>query len=131
MAAIITVDGVEYDVRVRTGEVEREASILDGENAGRLKSGGMELDTIGTFYNYAITFLRSGANVAAYDALYEVLTDPIIRQHTIIVPYGQGTLAYQAYVGTVKDRLMKSKNGVNTWNNMAVNFTAMRPQRTP
>lgn len=130
MAELITVDGLTYDVRIRAGDVARTASILDGENAGRLKSGGMVLDTIGTFYNYALTFLRSGNNVTEYDALYEVLTDPTNRQHTIIVPYGQGTITYKAYVATIKDQLMKVRSGVQYWDNMVVSFTAMQPQRT-
>jgi hypothetical protein len=130
MAGLIIVDGINYDVRIRTGDLARGASILDGENAGRLKSGGMVLDTIGTFYNYTLTFLRSGNNVTAYDALYEVLTDPTNREHTIIVPYGQGTITYKAYVATIRDQLMKVRTGVQYWNNMEVSFTAMAPQRT-
>ncbi len=131
MAGIITVDGTAYDVRVRVGDLTRDASILDGSNAGRLKSGAMKLDTIGTYYNYSLTFVRSGENVEAYDALYEVLTDPVVREHSIIVPYGQGTLEFKAYVAGVKDRLQKMRGGVNYWNEMAVDIVAMKPQRTP
>ncbi len=133
--AILTVDGIAYNhLRVHIGEPKRTASILDGKNAGRLKSGAMDLDTIGTFYNYSMTLVRERGSTEAvteYDALYEVLTDPINREHLITVPYGQGTMTYKAYVSTITDGLEARRAGINYWNNMQVNFIAMRPQRSP
>lgn len=131
MAGLITVDGINYDVRVRVGDLSRNASILDGSNAGRLKAGAMQLDTIGTFYNYSLVCVRSGDNVEAYDALYEVLTDPVNREHLIEVPYGQGTIEFEAYVANVKDSLKKKRGGRSYWNDMTVDITAMKPYRTP
>jgi hypothetical protein len=131
---IIYVDGVGYALRVRQDDLKRTASILDGSSAGRMKSGAMDLDTIGTFYNYSLTIVRDGTSaeaVAAYDALYEVLTDPDNREHEITIPYGQGTITYDAYVATIDDSLHRRRGGANYWNDMKVNFIAMRPYRTP
>ena len=129
MSSIISVDGNTYNVKVRTGEITREANILDGKNAGRLKSGEMDLDTICTFYNYAVTFLRDKEDFAAYDSLYEVLSDPIKRTHTVIMPYAQSTITFSAYVANVSDALLKQVKGKNYWDEMKVAFVAIKPYR--
>jgi hypothetical protein len=132
MSDIITVDGIGYDVRIPSGGVERRARIKDGKNKGDLKSGAIVLDTVGTYYDYTITVVRAGDNVAAYDALYEVLTDPFERMHNVTVPYGRGTITFDAYVPEqgIKDTLIKKKAGVSYWSGFSVELTAIRPFRT-
>lgn len=129
--SVIIVDGVSYDVRVPQDGIERDAVLSDGSNAGTAASGAVIHDTIGTYYNYTYTFIRTGDNVAAYDALYEVLTDPAVRDHTVTVPYGQSTITIQAYVTSISDALLRMKGGVNYWHGMKVSFSAAEPYRTP
>ncbi len=129
MSELVSVDGIYYDIKIRSGDIARTASILDGKNAGRLKSGDMELDTIGTYYNYDVTFLRSGDNVEAYDALYEVLTDPVNRVHDVSMPYAQSSINFKAYVATVADKLIKQKLSKSYWSGMEVSFIGMKPYR--
>jgi hypothetical protein len=131
MATVITVDGVGYDILVPKNDIQRSAVISDGDNASTAKSGLDLHDTIGTYYNYTYTFIRAGDNVADYDALYEMLTDPAVRDHTIVVPYGQSTITFMASVSEINDTLKKSKNGVNYWDGFTVKFKATRPYRTP
>jgi len=124
----LTVDGTAYNVCV--SDLKRKASILDGSNAGRVITGAMQLDTIGTFYNYSYTFFR-GSSISDYDALYEVLTSATNRVHTVIVPYGQGTITFTAYVSGVSDDLVSVTSSANYWDGMTADFIGMRPYKTP
>jgi len=123
----ITIDGNEYDVQV-TG-LTRKAAVLDGKNAGRVLSGRMTRDIIGTYYNYDISFGTSKLSPADYDALYELLTAPV-EYHTITVPYGQGTKTFEAYVANATDTLRRMTQNYNHWGDLTITFTAMEPQRT-
>lgn len=129
MQAVFKVDGVAYNVRVPDGGLKRSASILDGDNAGRAKSGRMIRDIIGTYYNYTLQIDTSGLDVEAYDSLYQVLTAPV-DCHTLEVPYGQGTLTFQAYVSNAEDAIVTMEGRRNTWGGLSINFIAMAPART-
>lgn len=130
MNPVFKIDGVSYNVRVPDGGLKRSASVLDGDNAGRAKSGRMIRDIIGTYYNYTLQIETNGLDVAQYDNLYEVLTSPE-EYHTIEVPYGQGTLTFQAYISNAEDAVVTMENGRNTWGGLSINFIAMAPARTP
>lgn len=132
MNTLFTVDGIAYDVIVpENGEngLKRKGSVLDGEKAGRLLSGSMERDIIGTYYNYTLQIETNRLNPAAYDALFEVLTAPV-DYHMVSFPYGQDTLAFKAYVANVEDTLKIIQDGVRYWGGVNVNFVAMDPART-
>jgi len=131
MAAIFSIDGIEYDVKIPVGGFQRKGEILDGDAAGRSKSGNMIFDTIGTYYNYYIKVKRSGNNLADYDALYQVVTSPSVRAHTIVIPYAQGTITFDAYVSGVTDELKKVKDENKYWDNMTIDIIATAPYRTP
>lgn len=77
MTTMFKVDGVAYPVVVEPGGLKRKAAVLDGENAGRAKSGKMIRDVIGTYYNYTLNLDTRGLDVDTYDALYEVLSAPV------------------------------------------------------
>lgn len=129
MAAPFTVDGVSYGVRVPSGGLKRSFKVLDGPNAGRMLSGEMKRDVIGTYYNYQVEILRDSASLAEYDRLYQVLSAPV-DSHTVSFPYGQSTLTFQAYVTEGSDGLTRKTAGGNYWGGLSVQFTAMAPQRT-
>lgn len=130
MTPVFKIDGKSYDVMVPDGGLQRTAAVLDGDNAGRSKSGRMIRDVIGTYYNYTLQIDTSRLNVAQYDALYEVLTSPA-DSHTIVMPYGQGTLTFEAYVSNVSDSVKLMANGKTLWGDLSVTFTAMGPKRIP
>lgn len=130
MKAVFKVDGVAYNVLVEPGALRRKASILDGENAGRAKSGRMIRDIIGTYYNYSLTLDTRGMDVTSYDSLFEALSAPV-DSHTIEMPYGQGTLAFEAYVSNVNDQMEDASGRHTVWGGMTVTFTSMAPQRIP
>lgn len=130
MNPVFKIDDVAYNVRIPDGGLKRSASVLDGDNAKRAKSGRMIRDIIGTYYNYTLQIETCGMDAAQYDALYEVLTAPA-DYHTIVMPYGQGTLTFQAYISNAEDAVVTMENGRNTWGGLSINFIAMAPARTP
>ena len=123
----LSVDGKKYDVLV-TG-LKRSFQVLDGENAERALSGRMIRDIIGTFYNYEMTLQSKIGKYADYDALYEVLSAPV-DSHKVVLPYGQRTLTFNAYVTAGQDNLIRKKSTESYWTGLTVQFIAMAPQRT-
>lgn len=129
MKPIFKVDGVSYNVIVPEGGLKRQGRVLDGESVGRMLSGRMKRDIVGTYYNYALQIDTRNLDVAQYDALYQVLSAPV-DYHTVILPYGQSTLTFQAYVTNLDDELVLMQEGRNLWGNLSFTFIAMQPERT-
>lgn len=124
--SLFTINGSAPDVLVLS--LRREASILDGENAGRLKNGNMVRDLIGTYYNYALEAVSKPDNLAAYDSLYQTITAPV-ESYPISVPFGQGILEFDAYIANATDELRRMRSDRNIWKGLAFAVTAMEPQR--
>lgn len=123
----ITVDGVLYE-HVHLASLKREGEVLDGPNAKRSVAGGMIRDVIGTFYNYTAQIDADEASVQEYDALYEVLSAPV-PSHNIVMPYGQTTKTFKAYVTKVSDELEAVDDTRQRWGSMSFKFVAMQPNR--
>ncbi len=121
---IFTIDGATPKVGVVS--LQREASILDGDNAGRLKSGVMSRDVIGTFYNYTFEVMPN-YGLAAYNDFYEIITAPV-DSHRMEVVFGQGVLAFDAYIANATDNLLKATTE-NQWEKLSFSTVAMEPQR--
>lgn len=133
MQNIVSIDGTFFNVRIPEKGIKRKFTILDDESAGRIQSGGMHRSIIGTFYNYTVLFDTSSLSREEYDLLYDTLSAPV-DSHIIIVPYGQGTLTYEAYVTEGEDVIEKIKQvGTDNeidWTGLSVQFIAMEPQRS-
>lgn len=126
---VFTVDGIPYK-GVHVVSVKRSFAVLDGENAGRTMDGAMQRDIIGTYYNYSMEIDPVHSNPDEYNALYEVLSSPE-NSHTITFPYGKDSITFQAYISNGEDELLDSLDGGNRWDNLSINFIAMKPQRRP
>ena len=127
----LTIDGKKYKNVHIVPPIKRSFQVLDGENSGRLASTGkMVRDIIGTFYNYSITVNKDKSNLAEYDELYEVISAPK-NSHQIVVPYGQGTITFEAYVTNGSDELTIIDDNGYKWNGLQINFIAMNPKRVP
>lgn len=124
---VFSIDGVEYPT-VLVNSLKRKFSVLDGSNAGRVKTGAMVRDIIGTYYNYTLELDTSEASAAEYDALYEVLSAPQ-DYHTLIVPYAQSTMTFKAYITGGEDSLIRMVP--NRWSGLSIDFIAMEPRRRP
>lgn len=125
--SVFSIDGREFDVVVTS--LEREFAVTDGENAGRAMSGRMIRDLLGTYYNYSASLSSESLSVAEYDDLYEILSAPE-DSHILVMPYGQSTLTFEAYVANGKDKLIAKTQATTLWGNLKINFIAMEPQRT-
>ena len=125
---VISIDGTYYNARIPEGGLKRSFQVLDDDSTTRVRSGAMHRSIIGTFYNYSVTFDCSDMDDTAYDNMYEVLSAPV-NSHTIIVPYGQSTLTFDAYVTAGEDTLV-IKGTKNRWKGLSVQFIAMQPKRT-
>lgn len=125
----ITLDGITYP-HIHITDIKRSFSILDGPNAGRVLTGRMERDIIGTYYNYNAVIDADDRFPAEYDAFYEVISSPV-NSHILVVPYAQSTLTYEAYVTQGEDALSFMGDSQNRWGALTFNFIAMEPQRRP
>lgn len=125
---LFELDGREYTAVVT--KLKRSAKVTDNDSAGRNKPGDMIRDIVGTYYNYTIEIATNHLDPADYDTLYQTLTAPV-KDHQLTVAYGQGTITFRAYVTNVDDDLIRSGKEANIWGNLALNFIAMSPHRTP
>ena len=127
--SVFSVDGVQYP-NVNVLSLKRNFAVLDGPNAVRSMDGDIKRDIIGTYYNYSMELDSSYSDLEEYDKLYEVISAPD-DSHEIVAPYGQGTLVFKAYIANGEDELIHKREGFNKWNNLRVNFVAMKPHRRP
>ena len=123
---IVTIDGTSFDVGVVY--IKRKARIQDGPNEGESKRGDWIRDVYGTFYDYILAFDTSaGLTRADYDTLYDILTAPV-EFHTLMVPYGQSTLSFEAGITGAEDNVILMGDGT-VWGNRSITFRAKKPQR--
>lgn len=129
MTSVLSLDGKAYP-NLHVVSLKRSFYVLDGDNAGRVMTGAMKRDIIGTYYNYSMEIDPVSSDLAEYDEFYEAISSPV-DSHVLTVPYAQTTLTFDAYVANGEDKLVSKYNGRNEWQNLAVNFVAMKPKRTP
>lgn len=128
---VFTIDGVSLRLWV-TG-LRRKFEVMDTQNSGRLQSYRMYRDIAGTFYNYTIEIDPDKSKRADYDTFYEIISSPV-ESHTMVFPYAQETLEFEAYVTNGEDNLKIRQEGgkqINKWNGLSLNFIAMEPKRRP
>ena len=123
---VVTIDGTSFDVGVEY--IKRQARIEDGPNAGNSKRGDWIRDVYGTFYDYILAFdTSSGLSREDYDTMYGILTAPV-EFHTLVVPYGQSTLSFEAGITGAEDNVILMDDGT-VWGNLSITFRAKSPQR--
>ena len=123
---VVTIDGTSFDVGVEY--IKRQARIEDGPNAGNSKRGDWIRDVYGTFYDYILAFdTSSGLSREDYDTLYDTLTAPV-EFHTLVVPYGQSTLSFEAGITGAEDNVILMDDGT-VWGNLSITFRAKSPKR--
>ena len=123
---VVTIDDTPFDVGVEY--IKRQARIEDGPNAGNSKRGDWIRDVYGTFYDYILAFdTSSGLSREDYDTMYGILTAPV-EFHTLVVPYGQSTLSFEAGITGAEDNVILMDDGT-VWGNLSITFRAKSPQR--
>ena len=129
MRSALSLDGKAY-FNLHVVSCKRSFSVLDGDNAGRVMTGAMTRDIIGTYYNYRLEIDPVSSDPEEYDDFYERISAPV-DSHILTVPYAQGTTTFEAYVANGDYDLAWSYDWRNNWGNLTINFVAMKPKRTP
>lgn len=130
----VKINGVSFDVGVAISEYEENFNVLDGDNSGRVMTGRMIRDIIGTYLGHTITFFnRGGADGnAAFDELWNYLKAHSVDDSVVLeAADGQDTISYEAYYTSGKRRIRQVVDGVIYWDELQVNFVPMEAQITP
>lgn len=122
---MIQIDNNTYSVGII--KITRKAS-QKIESLGTTMDLRKHYDIKGTYYDYEVELATNRMNVADYDSLYEVLTTPQ-EYHTVILPYGQTTLTFEARVSVASDSLISSFSNFKKWGTLKVTFEALSPQK--
>ena len=130
---VFGIDGHFFDVRIPEKGIKRSFSIADSDKAGRVLTGRMVRDIIGTFYNYTITLDTNRLNPQQYDELYEIISSPQ-DSHMITLPYGQTSKTFEMYITAGEDTIITTgagTDGVNVWEGLSINVIMTEPLRKP
>lgn len=114
---MITIDNNSYSVGII--KINRKAS-QKIESLGTTLDLRKHYDIKGTYYDYEVELATKHMNVSDYDSLYEILTAPQ-ESHTVVLPYGQSTLTFEARVSVASDSLIKNFTSLKKWRNFESN----------
>lgn len=128
MTTGITIDGTEYNIRIKYETLRRAFDINEGLNSGTAIDGTMIRDIIGTRYNYQIDIEPDPADPTDYDAFYELISAPTAF-HEVTFPYGQETITFNAAIQSGNDIYFGNIGGSNRWSGLSIVFQALAPQR--
>ena len=127
----IKLNGRSFDADVAISKYNRNFNVLDGENAGRVMTGRMVRDIIGTYIGHKITVFRRGDNYAGLDELWDYLVAHSVDDSiTLEAADGQTTISYEAYYTSASQDIEQVINGVNYWGEIEINFIPMEAQVT-
>lgn len=127
----IKLNGQSFDALVAISAYEENFNVLDGDNAGRVLSGRMTRDILGTYIGHKITFFN-GKGQAGFDALWDYLVAHSVDDFVNLeAADGQTTLSYEAYYTSGTRKLKTVDGGVNCWDEIEVNFIPMDAQVRP
>lgn len=129
-AESIIVDGVEYQVYIVFPSRELSFEIKEGSNTGMSLAFREIRDIGGTAYSYIMQAQPRPGHQADFDALFWALSAPV-DSHRVIMPFGQGTLEFDAVVrsGRILDYGVSA--GIRKWTGMEISVTPIEPQRKP
>ena len=128
----IKLNGRSFDADVAISKYNRNFNVLDGENAGRVMTGRMVRDIIGTYIGHKITVFRRGDNYAGLDELWDYLVAHSVDDSIMLeAADGQTTISYEAYYTSASQDIEQVIDGVNYWGEIEVNFIPREAQVTP
>lgn len=128
----IKLNGIEFDAEVAISSYNRNFNVLDGENAGRVMTGRMVRDIIGTYIGHKIKVFRRGNNYQGLDDFWDYLVAHSVDDSVMLeAADGQSTISYEAYYTSASQDIERVDDGVNMWGEIEVNFIPMEAQVTP
>ena len=128
----IKLNGKEFDADVAISSYNRNFNVLDGENSGRVMTGRMVRDIIGTYIGHKIRVFRRGDNYAGLDEFWDYLIEHSVDDSVMLeAADGQTSISYEAYYTTGSQDIERGVNGVNDWGEIERNFVPMDAQVKP
>ena len=128
----IKLNGVEFDADVAISAYTRSFNVLDGDNAGRVMTGRMVRDIIGTYIGHRLKVFRRGSDQAGLDKFWDYLVAHSVDGSVQLeAADGQTAIAYEAYYTSASQDLERVDGGVNYWGEIEVNFIPMEAQVKP
>ena len=128
----IKLNGRSFDADVAISKYNRNFNVLDGDNAGRVMTGRMVRDIIGTYIGHKITVFRRGDNYAGLDEFWDYLVAHSVDDSIMLeAADGQTTISYEAYYTSASQDIEQVIDGVNYWGEIEINFIPMEAQVTP
>lgn len=127
----LKINGHSFDTTVAISDYEENFNVLDGENAGRVMTGRMVRDIIGTYIGHKITVFNGKSNTD-FDALWNFLIACSVNDSVFLeAADGQSTISYEAYFTSGKRKLRTVEGGVNYWDEIEINFIPIEAQVIP
>ena len=123
---LFKIDGAGFS-GVGVEALKRSFRIPDGTNAGEMLSGDYERDIVGTYYDYDLTITANLLTPNEYNSLFDILSAPV-NSHMVEMPYGMGSIAFEAMIDSGSDELIPMADGT-WWGNLSVSIRAKKPYR--
>lgn len=128
----IKLNGIEFDADVAISAYTRNFNVLDGDNAGRVMTGRMVRDIIGTYIGHQMTVFRRGDNYQGLDEFWDYLVEHSVDDSVMLeAADGQTTISYEAYYTTATQNIERVDGSTNYWGEIQITFTPMEAQVTP
>ena len=128
----IKLNGIEFDADVAISAYNRNFNVLDGENAGRVMTGRMVRDIIGTYIGHKLTVFRRGDNYQGLDTFWDYLVEHSVDDSVMLeAADGQSMISYEAYYTSASQDIENVESGVNYWGEIEINFIPMDAQVKP
>lgn len=128
----IKINGITFDADVAISKYNRYFNVLDGENSGRVMTGRMVRDVLGSYLGHKITVFRRGDNYKGLDDFWDYLFAHSVDDSVMLeAADGQTTISYEAYYTSASQDIEKVENGANYWGEIEVNFIPMDAQVKP
>lgn len=123
---MLIIDGVEWTIPC---DISRTSEIRASEISGQMMDGSWFNDPLGTFMRYEVTLAPNPRDMAAYYAVYEILTAPV-DGHVFVLPYNGDTIEITARVESVADVYVRMAGGEVYWKGVRFTITANHPSKT-
>lgn len=122
-------NGITFDADIAISAYNRNFNVLDGPNAGRVMTGRMVRDIIGTYIGHKMTIFRRGDDYAGLDSVWDYLVEHSVDDYvTLEAADGQTTISYDAYYTSATQDIEKVENGVNYWGEIEITFVPIDAQ---
>lgn len=128
----IKLNGKEFDADVAISSYNRNFNVLDGDNTGRVMTGRMIRDIIGTYIGHKMKVFRRGSNYAGLDEFWDYLVEHSVDDSVMLeAADGQTTITYEAYYTSATQDIEFVSDGINYWGEIEITFVPMEAQVVP